>query len=119
MSGLQDFKLEMAVVIQEMIDGEVSGVAFSVNPLTKSPREILITSTFGLGEGIVSGALNTDQFVVDKSSLSTLSTEVVEKTRRVVFDETAGKGTKETSVDSHLQEKASLSQAELQQISMK
>ncbi|MCL1902649.1 MAG: PEP-utilizing enzyme, partial [Alphaproteobacteria bacterium] len=58
-----------ADVVQAMIDCEVSGVAFSVNPTDKS-NTILIESGKGLGEAVVSGKITPDNYVVDKSTLS-------------------------------------------------
>ncbi|MDR0851189.1 MAG: phosphoenolpyruvate synthase [Clostridiales Family XIII bacterium] len=47
--------LKMAVVIQEMVDADVSGVAFTVNPRTGCDREIVVEAVSGLGEDLVSG----------------------------------------------------------------
>ncbi|MHC4392425.1 MAG: PEP/pyruvate-binding domain-containing protein, partial [Planctomycetota bacterium] len=44
--------LGMSVVVQEMVDAEVSGVLFTLNPLTGAENEVLIESVFGLGESL-------------------------------------------------------------------
>jgi len=46
---------KMAVVVQEMIESKKSGVAFTINPVNKNHNEIIIESSFGLGESVVSG----------------------------------------------------------------
>ena len=106
--GLGVLDAKMAVVIQEMIEGEISGVAFSVNPLSNRRSELLITSTFGAGEGIVSGALDTDQFVLDRSNLKTLNSQIVQKEMQIVFNRTTGIGTCEEKLPDHLIQAPSL-----------
>jgi len=54
----------LAVVIQKMIDAEKSGVMFSKNPL-KEDESILIEAVWGLGEGIVSGKISPDYYVIN------------------------------------------------------
>lgn len=100
---------KMAVVIQEMVEGEISGVAFSVNPLTKQRREILINSTYGLGEGIVSGALDTDQQIVCRNSRRILREQIAQKDKQIVLDREIGAGTTEAEVPPHLAEVLCLS----------
>lgn len=56
----------VAVVIQEMIQSEVSGVAFSVNPVNNE-NEIIIEAVLGLGEAIVSGTVTPDIYIVDET----------------------------------------------------
>ncbi len=58
----------IAVIIQEMIDPEVSGVGFGVNPILGDREEKVISAVFGLGEGLVSGALDADTFFIKNNS---------------------------------------------------
>ncbi|KAH3757682.1 phosphoenolpyruvate synthase [Pelomyxa schiedti] len=55
----------MAVIVQEMVQSHASGVAFTANPVSGNRFEIVIDSTFGLGEALVSGKVEPDHFVVD------------------------------------------------------
>jgi pyruvate, water dikinase len=64
----------IAVIIQKMMNSEKSGVIFTVNPLTNNDNELVIEAVFGLGEGIVSGAIEPDHFVVNKKT-----EEIIEK----------------------------------------
>ena len=59
----------IAVVIQEMIDPDVSGVAFGINPNTNKADSKVICSVFGVGEGLVSGALNADTYTIDGTTI--------------------------------------------------
>ncbi|HXD10434.1 MAG TPA: PEP/pyruvate-binding domain-containing protein, partial [Anaerolineales bacterium] len=54
----------LAVVVQEMVQSDVSGVLFTANPLTGALNESVIDATFGLGEALVSGQVEPDHFVV-------------------------------------------------------
>lgn len=73
---------EMAVIVQQMIDADVAGVAFGANPVTGNRSEKLINAVFGLGEGLVSGELNADQFIINGTSIRS---ELTEKTHKMAF----------------------------------
>ncbi len=64
-NGLSHQDLAMAVVVQEMVPSEVSGVLFTANPLTGKRSEIVIDATLGLGEALVSGQVEPDQYIID------------------------------------------------------
>jgi len=63
----------LAVVVQEMVQSDVSGVLFTANPLTGALDESVIDATFGLGEALVSGQVEPDHFVVKQNLDSTFS----------------------------------------------
>lgn len=65
--GLHTTKISVAVVIQKMVESEVSGIAFSVHPVTEDPNQLIIEAGFGLGEAIVSGSITPDSYVVEKN----------------------------------------------------
>ena len=62
-------KVFIAVVVQKMVNSDKSGVVFSINPATNDDSEIMIEGAFGLGEAVVSGAVNPDLYIIDKKSL--------------------------------------------------
>lgn len=66
-------EVSLAVVIQQMIPSEVSGVLFTANPLTGHRGETVIDASFGLGEAIVSGQVEPDHYVVDQRELRIVS----------------------------------------------
>ncbi|MBI3034681.1 hypothetical protein HYY72_05985 [Candidatus Woesearchaeota archaeon] len=61
-------KVHMAVVIQKMVDSKKAGVAFSVNPVSNSEKEIVIEAASGFGEAVVSGQTTPDNYLVDKNT---------------------------------------------------
>ncbi len=64
--GLQNKKVLVGVVVQNMVESEVSGIAFSVHPITQDKNQLIIEAGFGLGEAIVSGQITPDKYVVEK-----------------------------------------------------
>jgi len=84
----------IAVIIQEMIDAEISGVAFGIDPITADPDCKVISSVYGLGEGLVSGELDADTFMI-KDGL--VESKLVRKTHRLIRD-LENSGTKKVNV---------------------
>jgi phosphoenolpyruvate synthase/pyruvate phosphate dikinase len=64
--GLPTETIEMALLIQHMVYPIAAGVAFTVNPVSGAQDEIVINSSWGLGEALVSGRIEPDEFVVYK-----------------------------------------------------
>jgi pyruvate,water dikinase len=64
-NGIDHQIAALAVVVQEMVASEVSGVLFTANPLTGRRTETVIDATMGLGEALVSGQVDPDHYVVD------------------------------------------------------
>ncbi len=63
--GISPSSVALAVVVQRMVDAAVAGVLFTANPVTGRRHEAVIDASPGLGEAVVSGAVNPDHFVVD------------------------------------------------------
>jgi phosphohistidine swiveling domain-containing protein len=64
--GISTDTIEMGVLIQCMVHPVAAGVAFTVNPVTGADHELVINSSWGLGEALVSGQIDPDEFVVGK-----------------------------------------------------
>ncbi|HJN62611.1 MAG TPA: PEP/pyruvate-binding domain-containing protein [Candidatus Paceibacterota bacterium] len=73
--------ISVAVVVQKMIESEMSGIAFSVHPVTKDVNQMIIEACFGLGEAVVSGQITPDSYVVEKNPRSILDVNVEKQTR--------------------------------------
>ncbi len=69
----------MAVVVQEMVQAEKSGVMFTVDPIHKNPDHIVIEAVYGLGEGIVSGMITPDHYVIHRKHDSVVREFIAEK----------------------------------------
>lgn len=62
---------QMAVIVQEMVQSDVSGTGFSVHPVTKDLDEMIVESIVGLGEDLVSGRVTPNTYILKKTSLET------------------------------------------------
>jgi len=62
-------KLRMSVVVQKKVQAEVSGVTFTVDPVTLSNDKMGIEAVFGLGDVIASGDITPDQYILNKKDL--------------------------------------------------
>jgi hypothetical protein len=69
--GLDPAKSAMAVVIQEILAGDSSGVAFSQNPL--DPNQAVVEAVHGLNQGLVDGSVQPDRWIMRRQSGELLS----------------------------------------------
>ncbi|MGD0880293.1 MAG: phosphoenolpyruvate synthase [Acidimicrobiales bacterium] len=74
----------LAVVVQEMVASERSGVMFTADPSTGDSDRIVIEGAFGQGEVVVSGLVEPDTYVVVKDGLRLLSVRIGHKTTKIV-----------------------------------
>src|SRR5688572_2708630 len=74
-NGIDHKEAALAVIVQEMVQSDASGVLFTANPLTGLRSETVIDATLGLGEALVSGQVEPDHYVVD-----TLNRRILTKT---------------------------------------
>ncbi len=58
-------ELKMAVIIQEMVDADYSGIAFTVNPITGNDTEIFLEISYGIGENLVGGKVIPENYAYD------------------------------------------------------
>jgi pyruvate,water dikinase len=62
-------RVRMGIIIQEMIQSEISGVMFTANVMNGKKDQIVIESTWGLGESLMSGKITPDLYIIEKNSL--------------------------------------------------
>jgi len=117
-------KVSVAVVIQKMIQSEVSGITFTVHPVTQDKNQMVIEAGYGLGEAIVGGKITPDSYIINKSEIRNTKYEtnsksqilnskhkpilekyISEQKMMIVRGE---KGTKEKNVPENLREKQKL-----------
>ena len=77
--GIDAASVSLAVVVQQMVDAEAAGVMFTANPGNGRRDEVVISAAWGLGESVVSGAVNTDNVVVRKPDGTVVSSETADK----------------------------------------
>ena len=103
--GFDTADLALAVVVQCMVPAQVAGVLFTINPVSGSTDQVLISGSWGLGEAVVSGAVTPDTLVVDKRTGKVIHSEIGQKLVQTVVVEN---GTTELAVPENLQNSAVL-----------
>ncbi len=88
--GFAHDKVFISVGIQKMVNSRAAGVMFTLNPVTGNTGEIVMEGNYGLGETVVSGAVNPDDFVVDKSTLKIKERRIARKTVQYIRDPNTG-----------------------------
>lgn len=106
--GFHKGKVSVAVVVQKMVQSDVSGIAFSVHPVTEDPNQLIIEAGWGLGEAIVSGSVTPDNYVVDKRDWSVVDS-YVSLQERALYRKANGNGIEWSSVPAEKQEVQKLS----------
>ena len=107
MRGLDFGDVALAVIIQRSLKPLSSGVMFTADPLTGSPDRVVINGVFGLGEGLVSGSVDSDSVTIDKNSGATVVETVTTKEQMVASD--AGSGIRTVAVPLARQQESSIS----------
>jgi len=113
--GLHAEHISVAVVVQKMVASEVSGIAFSVHPVTQDRDQLIIEAGFGLGEAIVSGSITPDSYVVEKSTWGILDKNVTVQERGMYRAE--GGSTEWRDLSKEKGEKATLTDEEVLELS--
>lgn len=121
--GFSHFDVALSIGIQNMIrsDKACSGVMFSIDTESGFKNAVLITAAYGLGENVVQGAVNPDEYYVFKPTLSNGSRPILQKTLgtkelRMVYDVGGGKGIKNTQVTRGEREQFALNDDEILQL---
>lgn len=102
----------MAVIVQKMLNADAAGVGFSVHPLTQEPEMMLIQSSFGLGEAVVSGLVTPDSWVVHKQDFLITDYYIAEK-KKALYQNDHGSEWRDLSSNA---EKPSLRDAEVKSL---
>src|SRR5205823_4226721 len=71
--------LGTAVTVQMMCPAEVAGILFTANPVNRADDQMIVESSFGLGEAIVLGKVTPDRFVIDKKTFAVLESAIAAK----------------------------------------
>lgn len=91
------FDVALSAVVQKMVNSEKAGVMFTANPINNDISEIMVNSSWGLGESVVSGIVTPDEFILDKEDLSVKEKHISEK-KIMIIDREDGQGTREVPV---------------------
>jgi len=98
-------KVSVAVVIQTMVQSEISGITFTVHPVTQDKNQMIIEAGWGLGEAIVSGQITPDAYVIDKRDWSIMDINIAKQEKMITK---VGKITKTVKIIKTRQEQQKL-----------
>lgn len=120
--GFDHFDVALSVGIQKMVRSDLatSGVMFSIETETGFPDAALITAAYGLGENVVQGAVNPDEYYVFKPTLKVgfrpiLDKRLGSKELKMVYDD-GSKLTKNVKIPPEEKDKFALDDAEILQL---
>lgn len=115
-NGFDHRAARIAVVVQQMVDADVSGVMFTANPLNTRTDEVVINASYGLGEAIVSGSVNPDEFTLDAGTLTVKTARLGNKHEKIVRDLHAPSGTATLGVGEADRARACLDEIQLAEL---
>jgi pyruvate,water dikinase len=111
--GVSTAGVALAVVIQQLVDAEVAGILFTVNPVDGRRDHALISAAWGLGDAVVGGRVTPDEYVMEKKSGRMVRREVADKeTMTVKVDD----GTVDQPVPENLRKIPALQETDLTEL---
>lgn len=121
LKGFDHMKVALSVGVQQMVRSDIggSGVMFSIDTESGFDKVVLITAAWGLGENVVQGAVDPDEYVVFKPFLTRpglvpiLEKRLGEKEIKMIYDAGAGKTTKNVATSKAEREAFVLTDAEI------
>ncbi|MGC4790602.1 rifamycin-inactivating phosphotransferase [Micromonospora sp. DT178] len=108
-NGIDHRTVHMAVVVQRMVFPQAAGVLFTADPVTSNRKVASVEASFGLGEALVSGLVNTDTYRV-------CGDEIIDKAiaaKRLAIHALPAGGTAEQTIDPQRQEQPALTDAQV------
>ena len=118
--GFKDTQVKLSICVQKMVRSDLgsSGVIFTLDPESGAKNVILISSSYGLGENIVAGKIDPDEFLVQKFLLGKASSPIMRrkigaKQMRLIYDSHGSRTTKNIPVSIADSEKPSLNDQDI------
>ena len=111
-NGFDHRKVQLAVVVQKMVFPQAAGILFTADPVTGNRKVLSIAASFGLGEALVSGLVNADQYRV--RSAQVIDKKVV--TKKLAIDAVKGGRTKEQEIEPERQNRQVLTDEQMLQL---
>ncbi|MBI2590477.1 MAG: phosphoenolpyruvate synthase [Candidatus Blackburnbacteria bacterium] len=111
--GFNHFKVYIAVVVQEMVQSEISGIAFTNDPRTSDKHKMVVEAVWGLGEYAVQGTVTPDRYELERHSLEI---QKIDKHEQKVQLIRKGAKTKEEKVPGNRQNRQKLSEDKIKEL---
>jgi pyruvate,water dikinase len=110
--GIDHRKVYMAVVVQKMVFPQAAGIMFTADPVTSNRKVVSIDASFGLGEALVAGLVNADNYKVRDGRI----VDKVVSTKKVAIQAVEGGGTEQRELDLEQQNRQTLTDAQILQL---
>ena len=114
--GFDHFKIALSVGVQKMIHSQASGVMFSIDTESGFKDVVLVSSIYGLGENIVQGAVNPDEFIYFKPTGAIISRKIGNKQLKMIYSSDPKNPVKNIKVSPANQDKPSITDAQAKQL---
>ena len=116
--GFDHFKIALSAGVQKMARSDLaaSGVMFSIDTESGFENVVLIDSIYGLGENIVQGKVNPDEFYVFKPTGAIISKSLGKKRLRMIYNNDQKKPTKDVKVSIKDQKKYSITDKQVKKL---
>jgi len=111
-NGFQHHKVQLAVVVQQMVFPQAAGILFTADPVTSNRKVLSIDASFGLGEAMVSGMVNADVYRVCDG-------KIIDKkisTKKLLIEALKDGGTIEKEIEPGLRNRQALTDAQVLQL---
>jgi pyruvate,water dikinase len=111
-NGFDHRKISMAVVVQKMVFPQAAGIMFTADPVTSNRKVVSIDASFGLGEALVSGIVNADNYKVQNG-------EIIDKkisVKKLAIQALKTGGTHEKEIEPELQNNQTLTDGQILQL---
>src|SRR3990167_6664700 len=112
---ISHLKTGIALVVQKMIESDVSGVMFTQDPVTGDKSKVVIEAIFGLGEYIVQGKVTPDHYEVDKKTLVIIKNEQAYQDLKFVR---SGRGNREVKLNKKDGSQQKLTNNEIREVAL-
>ncbi|MFH1522601.1 MAG: phosphoenolpyruvate synthase [Patescibacteria group bacterium] len=116
--GFDHFKIALSVGVQKMVRADLaaSGVMFTIDTESGFSNVVLINSIYGLGENIVQGKVNPDEFYVFKPTGAIISRSIGRKSLRMIYSDNPKEPTKNEKVSASDQLKQSITDEQVKKL---
>jgi len=111
-NGFDHRKVHLSVVVQKMVFPEAAGILFTADPVTSNRKVVSIDASFGLGEALVSGLVNADNYKVSNGKL--IDKKI--STKKLAIYALEDGGTKEQEIESEMQTRQALMDEQILQL---
>jgi phosphoenolpyruvate synthase/pyruvate phosphate dikinase len=108
-NGFDHRKLSMGVVVQEMVFPHSAGTLFTADPVTSNRKVVVVEASFGLGESLVSGRMNSDFYTVRDGDI--IAKQIA--TKQVAIRASPAGGTREDAMDPEQQQQPALTDTQV------